>query len=58
MIKIYTNVHGKLVESSVITIAPKGLLALKEYIAEKSISGTLVSERKAFELRNLVIGLI
>lgn len=58
VIKIYTNVDGKLVESKVITIAPKGVLDLKENIAEKSISGTLVAERKAFELRNLVIGLI
>ncbi|HOJ10897.1 MAG TPA: hypothetical protein PK733_09940 [Clostridiales bacterium] len=45
---MYSNVRGKLVESKVITIAPKGL---KEYIVNKLDSGLEINETQIWKLR-------
>lgn len=49
---MYTNIDGKLVESNIITIAPKGL---KEYVVNKFDSGVIISENQVLELRQAVL---
>ena len=46
-IKIFTNVDGKLVESKVITIAPKGL---KDYIVGRFNAGILINDNQVIKL--------
>lgn len=46
-IKIFTNVDGKLVESKVITIAPKGL---KNYIVGRFNAGILINDSQVIKL--------
>lgn len=49
---MYTNIDGKLVESNIITIAPKGL---KEYVVNKFDSGVIIGENQVLELREAVL---
>lgn len=49
---MYTNIDGKLVESNIITIAPKGL---KEYVVNKFDSGVIISENQVLELRQAAL---
>lgn len=49
---MYSNIEGKLVESNIITIAPKGL---KEYIVNKFDSSVIISENQVLELREAVL---
>lgn len=49
---MYSNIEGKLVESNIITIAPKGL---KEYIVNKFNSGVIIGENQVLELREAVL---
>lgn len=49
---MYTNIEGKLVESNIITIAPKGL---KEYIVNKFDSGVIIRENQVLELSGAVL---
>lgn len=51
---MYTNIEGKLVESNIITIAPKGL---KEYIVNKFDSGVIIRENQVLELREAILNM-
>lgn len=53
-IKIFTNVDGKLVESKVITIAPKGL---KDYIVGRFNAGILINDNQVIKLMERVFSM-